>query len=293
LLFYLKSNIMKTKGTILDNSSGTLGAITYSSNASGNYAKLYKKPTNPNSLAQQNQRNRFREMSGGFNSLSQAVRQGWAVFAKLGFNPLRKTNNGQYTGAMAFKALKLIVTGSNARFLPFTCTADLGTTSLTLTSLAVAMPAVAPNWSVRPDILDSTGIFYPLQILSATLSNAGALSAQFWFGGVPAAGLTAGAWTDENGTKLGFTFYISEALPAAGYRPQTPLKQNLGFTNIVQSSTPGLTGKKGFKLSASLSSLISNFKSFPAVGKVVLLTACVVGDNGTISQVGSIYVTIT
>jgi hypothetical protein len=155
------------------------------------------------------------------------------------------------------------------------------------------MPASAPVNSVRPNILDTAGIFYPLELGMCSLTSAGLLTAEIKFSGVPAAGLTTGAWTDENGVKLGFTFYISEPIKTIGGSVQNQFQQNLGFSQIIQSSTPPLATLKGFKLIDNMATLKANFKSFPSVGQIVLLTGCVVGDNGTISIFSSTYVTIT
>lgn len=281
------------KGSLIEGIRGKFHGLVGSANASGSYVRMYKKPTNPNSQAQQDQRNRFRNMSGGFNALTQSIQQGWAVFANTNFNPLRKTNKGQFTAIMAFKAIKLLVIGNNERFIPFTATYDLATPTVVLTSLAVAMPISAPINSVRPNIYNTATENIPLQLTTSTITSAGACTATIAFAGVPAAGLTGTEFKDENGTKLGFTFYISEPVHGIGYRCKNPYNQNLGFTQIIQTATTSTATHKQINFTWNCATLKAKFKRFPLVGEVVQMTACVVGDNGTISSLGSVYVTIT
>jgi len=282
-----------TKGTILDNTRKKIGPLVFSTNGSGNYVKFYKKPTNPNSIAQQNQRNRFRSMSGGYGALTQAIQQGWANFAAIIYNPLKKTNKGQLSAIMAFKGIKLTIQGNNDRALVFTGTYDSLTPSVTLTSLAIAMPSAAPINTVRPDILNGASGNIPLDIAGATLSGAGAATCSIVFSGVPTGGLTGTAFVDENSTQYGFTFYISDPVHAIGYRPRNPYFQNIGFTKIISGATPTPSTHSKINLSWNCSSLIPNYKRFPLTGQIVLLTCCVVGSNGTIAHVGSQYVTLT
>ena len=282
-----------TKGTLLENTRGRIGPVVFSANGSRGYVKLYKKPTNPNSLAQQNQRNRFRTMSGGFNVLSQAIQQSWADFANNVFNPLRKTNKGQYSAIMGFKGTKLIIQAANDRAVPVSVTFDAGTPSVTLTSLAVSMPSIAPSVSVRPDIYDTATGNYPYKISGCALSQAGVVLASVEFDGAPAAGITGTAIKDENGLKQGFSIYISDTVKAIGQKPRNFYNQNLGFTGIIQTTTPTTATHKKINLIMNCAGLIPNFKRFPITGQVVVMTVCVVGENGTISSIGSQYVTLT
>jgi hypothetical protein len=283
----------RTKGTLLDNTRGRVGPVVFSQNGSSNYVRMYKKSTNPNSLAQQNQRNRFRTMSGGFGALTQAIQQGWADFASGIFNPLRKINKGQFSAIMAFKATKLVIQACNDRAVPVSITFDSGTPSVTLTSLAIAMPVSAPINTVRPDIYDTATSNLPYQITNCTLSSAGAITASIVFSGAAAAGITGTSIKDENSTKQGFSIYISDPVHNIGYRPRNQFFQNLGFTGIFQTTTPTAATHKKLNLIMNCSSLIPNFKKFVLVGQIVLMTIVVVGENGTLSVCGSQYVTIT
>ena len=283
----------KTKGTLLDNTRGRVGPVVFSQNGSGNYVRMYKKSTNPNSLAQQNQRNRFRTMSGGFNALTQSIQQGWADFAAAIFNPLRKTNKGQFSAIMAFKGTKLVVQACNDRSVPCSITFDGGTPSVTLTSLAISMPVAAPLNSIRPDIFDTATNNCPYQVTSCTLTSTGTITASLVFSGCAAAGLTGTSIKDENGTKQGFSIYISDPVHSIGYRPRNQFFQNLGFTGIIQTTTPTAATHKKLNLNMNCSILIPNFKKFVLTGQVVLMTVVVVGENGTLSVAGSQYVTIT
>ena len=283
----------KTKGTILDNIRGTIGALTFSKNKGGNYVKFYKKSTNPKTPAQLAQQNRFRSLSGGYNALTQTIRQAWADFANTNFNPLRSTNTGQYSAIQAFKAIKNVVQNHNDKGLAYSATYDSGTPSCTLTTLNCAFPSTAPINSVRPDFYDSATLSYPYSFIAAHLSSAGLVDATISFSGAPSAGVTGTLFKDENGFKQGFQFYISEPLRGIGYKAQNPFQQCIGSSGIIQTATPTPATHKGINFGWNMASFIPKFKQFPITGQYVLMTCCVVGENGTISQVGSVYVQVT
>lgn len=283
----------KTKNSILDGIRGRVGPLSFSVNKGGNYVKLRKKSVNPKTAAQVAQQNRFRNNAGGWNPLTQAIKQAWNTFATQTYNPLRRINKGQYSGVSAFKAIKGAIQNFNDKGISFSGTFDSGTPSFTLTTLSCQMPANAPIATVRPDIYDSAGVFYPISFLSGALASSGAFSISCGFIDVPSAGLTGANWKDENSLKIGFQVYISESIKAVGNRAQNPFNQCIGSTGIIGSSTPTLATHKGFQLAGNCSAFIPKFKKFPLTGNVVLMTVIVISENGTVSQCGSQYVTVT
>lgn len=67
---------IKTSAIVAD-IRGTLGGNVFSSNKGGNYVRRYKKPTNPNTIAQQNVRLAFMALSSYWRNLSDTQRLAW------------------------------------------------------------------------------------------------------------------------------------------------------------------------------------------------------------------------
>ena len=75
----------KTKNSILDGIRGRVGPLSFSVNKGGNYVKLRKKSVNPKTAAQVAQQNRFRNNAGGWNPLTQAIKQADSLVSELKF----------------------------------------------------------------------------------------------------------------------------------------------------------------------------------------------------------------
>lgn len=91
--------------------SGSVGGVTASHNRAGQYLRNRTKPVNPNTIPQQNARNRFAAASAAWASLTDAQREAWQSYAnqtpvlnKLG-ESITLSGNSMYTGCYAFAAL--------------------------------------------------------------------------------------------------------------------------------------------------------------------------------------------
>lgn len=90
--------------------SGSVGGVTASHNRAGQYLRNRTKPVNPNTVPQQNARNRFAAASVAWSALTQAQRNAWEAYAnqtpvlnKLG-ESITLSGNSMFTGAYAYAA---------------------------------------------------------------------------------------------------------------------------------------------------------------------------------------------
>jgi len=284
---------MRVPGSFLDGGRGKLGNLVGSKNASGNYLRKYAKPTNPSSIAQQNARTLFHSVHGAWNALTATLIQSWNSFATNGFNALRSTNHGQYTGKMAFSGIKASVGNANLRIQLSTISINLLTTAVAQTSGPFVFNDTPPVSTVRPSIFDTATSSFPIQLASATLSSAGALTGTFTCVGAPTAGLTLGDLKDDNGLFFGLAFYLSDPVKAVGQIVKNPFFYSLGNTGVVTFTTTKMVAAKTFKVTMSCANVIPNFKSFPVTGNVCKITAVAIGSNGTQAVINSQYVTLT
>jgi len=96
---------MKVIGNPNGEYRGKRGGDVFSRNKSGAIARSYVVPTNRNSSAQRSARTRLAAASQGFRTLTAQQVASWAEFAKSGYNPSRRMNVGQMSGANAYTAL--------------------------------------------------------------------------------------------------------------------------------------------------------------------------------------------
>ena len=85
--------------SMLGDFRGSVNGVCGSRNTAKAYIRARVKPTNPKSDAQKAARAAFRSAGKYFKTLSDTQRAQWQGFALDGYNPLKKSNTGQYTAA--------------------------------------------------------------------------------------------------------------------------------------------------------------------------------------------------
>lgn len=99
---------MLFKGTLIGEASGSISGVTFSHNRGGQYTRLRRVPTNPNSPRQAEVRGRFASLSQAWRGLTSAQRDAWASVA-----PTVSLTNAlgeaiQYTGQQLFVAVNSV-----------------------------------------------------------------------------------------------------------------------------------------------------------------------------------------
>lgn len=271
---------------------GKVGGGVFSRNKGGANLRVYAKPTNTNSIAQRIQRNLFRAMSGIWDAVSQAQRQGWNEFAKTTFNPLLKTNTGNMSGVNAIKANYNAINGVNTRKITMAVLGDaVGAAEPTYADCVFSYDA--PVYSVRPNILSDTDVILPLQIANAVVNPDGAFTCDINFLGVDVAGIVNNQLADENGIKYSLGFFLSDSVKADGSKPKSLMMSCLGHSGIMTFAAGKLAGSKKVSVTVLSNPLIYNVKSFPMVGSWCYLTLVITGSNGTQTIASTVSVQIT
>lgn len=284
-------------GRVLGNPNGEfrgkVGGQVYSRNASGPIIRVYSKPTNPRTDSQQAARNNFRSMTGSWASLTQAQQQSWESFCLKVFNPLRKTNKGQYTGNQAFKSIRQAAFNAIRKKLDTVWKGEPADVALTATIVDPTVVNDAPIANLMPNLQNSTDAPLQFELGTCVVKSDGTLDIFLNWPGVPTGDFAGVQLVDGNGKKFGITCYLSDPVTGVGRRPHNDFYHNLGNSGIPTFSTPFLTGLDGLKVSWDASSLIANFKSFPSAGNICKLTVAGISEDGQIAILGSQYVTIT
>jgi len=280
-------------GNPLGELRGKLAGMVFSKNAAGPIVRQYVIPTNPNTWAQTSARALFRVSVMTWKSFSQLIQQGWEVFAKNTFVPLRKVNVGQYTGQQACNAILM-----SGRFcvsrgrVPTWVAVPPGVDPICV-AIPFVLPSVAPLFSVVPNIAQLTKPPATMTFDTFVVSNTGQLEFRMLFQGTPVGGLDANEFIDSNGTPFSFAVYISDPVNQFGNRPKNQFYQRLCNANLCTFPVANLNGLIGVTLGWNFAPFIPTYKSFPVPGSICKITIVCIGQNGTQAVAGSGYVTIT
>jgi hypothetical protein len=270
-----------------------IGGMVGSRNASGAIIRKRTKPTNPKTPAQKAARVRFSNATMGWKTVAQTFRAGWETFAKTGFNPLRKTNKGQYTGAQTYVGIQTSLAGANSG-LSLTSLAAFASTPVnaTIPTVPIAVTDIAPLSSVQGNIYDSTVGSYPLSLVGIQLTTAGILAADLRITAVGATGPTGPKMQDGKQKSFGFLFYFSEALTFSGKRAANPFHSVAGFTGIWPTTAISAGATSGFRVSTTVAAQLANWKQSPSLGNTYQVTVVGVGSDGTQVVIGKAYCTV-
>jgi hypothetical protein len=273
---------------------GKVGGVVGSRNKSGSYVRTRVKPTNPKSPAQTQARANLRSAAMGWKTLTQVIRQNWEIFAKAGFNSLKKVNRGQYSGNQVFTALQASMSGANnvynlASLAVFASTPVVAS----LTKTPISVTNVAPLSTVQPNVKDTVAGALPLNLQGVYLTSANILAFDIRLSDVGGVAPVAPKMQDANGNYYGYVVYFSEGLTFVGKRCGTPFRSQACFTGIFPATQLGAGAVPGFRITTDITSNVAKWKQAPALGQIFQATVVCVGANGTAAIVGKSFVTVS
>lgn len=271
---------------------GKAGGSVFSRNRAGEFMRVYVKPAQANSVAQLTARASFGSASQLYRTRTPLTQQTWKDFALTTYNPLRRTNVGQYTGQQAFIAINQSAQMSQAKTLNTTWKLLGGGATQANTSNAYSCPSSAPGTTCIPQVFAASGGgTLPLLTDFLTFSLTTGLKVNLNFGAT-GIGKLAGQLTDANNKAFGVGFYMSDPVSFNNQRVKNKWYAFLGNTNQPTFTTPLVAGLLGLEMNCALPS-ITGYKSFPTAGQWVLMTAVQVGIDGTQATIGSQYIQVT
>lgn len=270
---------------------GKAGGSVFSRNRAGQFMRVYVKPAQANSVQQLTARGQFGANSQAYSTLGTTQKGSWANFATNIYNPLRKTNLGQYTAQQAYIGITTSVQSSANKIVTGTwCT--LGTTTpITHTSIDFVTSYNAPNTSVQPTVQASSGLgVLPLSCTNLVSTAYNKLKFNLNFGAT-GVGILAGQLVDGGGKEFTIGMYYSDPLKFAGSRPKNKWQNFVGNFDIPSFTTPLTSGTLGLTLNMTDFDF-SGWKRIPQSGDIFLVTFLAIGIDGTQATINSDYVTI-
>jgi len=267
---------------------GKVGGTVFSRNRAGQFMRLYVHPAQANSIAQLNARASFGTASQTYSGIGGLDKQSWANFAIATYNPLTKTNTGQFTGQQAFIGINQSAQMSESKVLAGDWAYTPGGTALAKTDIHYQAPATAPTVSIKPTVKqDPSGLPMPLGVVCTSLNAYGNIKLQINFG-ITGAGILAGDMVDGNGNYFGIGVYCSDVVNFLDAKPKNKWMRFLGNT-VVPNFTANLTAGTTNLYYESGTDTFADFKSFPILGDYVLLTFVSIGVDGTQATIASSY----
>ena len=264
-------------GSLVGDIRGSIGGMTYSRNVSGAYVRARVKPKNPQSVRQMISRYRFGAISQLWRTLMPSQKDGWEVFARNLFNPLRTINQGNRSGIQAFMSLRQSAGQGNEYLgaVQFKFGSDVGKATFTPYNEISTAPVVGISATIKATGLEN-------QLINArniSVAGDGSFRIAYKLPGFvqsPTHPIEIDTFQAESGLPYGFGLYISSPINTPSQQPATRLNINLGDTGIFQ----GIQAEEGgvLQLSDNITVLVIQdvdpitTKDFPQVGDWVIAT---------------------
>jgi len=284
---------MKVIGNPFGEFRGRLGGTVFTRNRAGATARIYVKPVNTNTVAQQVSRANFRLSAQAWKTLTQAQQQTWATFVSNVYNPLRAINAGQFTGNQGYVAIRTSINNALQRTFVTTWIEDGPLLPVSGVVQPFTVPQNAPLASVLADVAQPADPPAGVVLNLVDLTAAGVVQVKVDFTGTPAGGLDAANLTDSNGNLYTLSCYISDVVNQAGNRPKNPFNIRLGNAELNDFSVAGLDASIALTAQWDMSSLIGSYKQWVQTGQIVQATAVLVAQNGTQVRIGDQYIAVT
>lgn len=260
-------------GSLIGELRGKVGGAVYSRNRAGAYMRAYAKPVDPRSTAQLGARNAFGASSSAYHSMSDTQKSAWSAFANQFFNPLSGTNTGQFSGQNAFNSLINVQRQGllNAGIAQM----ETNVPAINVEELSYAIQFDPPNQGIS-SILNAGGTaYYNLNIVGASLTQAGLLDISFSSGGSSTPGPFdkefGSALTSSTGQTVGISVYMSSITKQFHDYKTTDTLVKLIQTGPISFS--GGTSAQVLNIGAQRVTLFNTLKNTPKTGDAVRLSA--------------------
>jgi len=273
---------------------GKMGGTVFSRNKSGAVARAYVRPTNRNSVAQQKARSRTGTASQGFATLTSTQASQWNAFAKSGFNPKKKMNVGQFSGANAYTALATTALNGVQNGMEAEIKQDTVAIDATAVFSSFAVSADAPVGGIKGSLCSplDTAVTYTLSVDDVTLTSDFKAGVDLLVSTSDTTGKVLDKLCDESLTSLGIMLTMSTPNTVANrvYRQNDTntlavIKPPTALTGVIENSVLTLT--------AAAVANSGDWAIIPAVGSYVNIGVWLISANGMLKLLGYKEVQIT
>jgi len=279
------------------NISGKLGANVFAHGKGGSYIRIFRPPTNPNSLAQQSARAAFGLNSKAWASLTSVQKGSWNSFASSIFSPKNPKPGVSYSGCAAYSSCLNQIASLSKVAGTFGEDLTLVTpVELTYVNYVAGISAPTSLFSALISPSDIAGeSSFSLSAIALTVDDACELTFT-----TSESGVDVSAWTNfrykgkANEENFGFAVYVERRAGGEGnslgqiqpllFGACKPITNELEFTE----GTPAIG--MGIKFSTSLN--LADSKYPLAAGDVVLASVYAVSKSGNSVLIGSLETTL-
>lgn len=273
---------------------GSLGGIVFSRNKGGAVARAKVTPINRNSVAQQKARTRTGTAAQGFAALTATQAAQWGTFAKDGYNPRKKMNVGQFSGANAYTALATTALNGVQNGQAGSFNQDAAAIDATAVMKNFAIDREAPVAGIKGALVapSDVTVSYNLSVKSVELTTDWKVSAELDMSTSDTSGKVLSSICDESLLPLGFMFTMSTPNPVANrvYR-----QNDTTVLAIVQAPTvlTGAIENSVLKVAALTAAKTGDWSVMPSVGSWINIGVWLISTNGMLKKLGYGEVQIT
>jgi len=271
---------------------GKVGGIVFSRNRAGQFTRGYVKPAQANSVAQANARLNFGDASQQYSALTSFNKIQWQTFANAVYNPLRKTNIGQYNSQQAYIGIKQSAKMSQEKIITTVFEPLGGGAAHVYTGIDFTTSQNAPAFTVVGTVT-GTGTAGPIPMFTSNivLPATGNMSFDLNFG-TTGVGKLAGDFVDSNGKAFAVGFYLSEPLKFNGQSAKNKYFMFIGNTPIPNFTTNLPDGTLGVEVS-NMQIAYQDFKQWVVPTQWVLVTSLAIGQDGTQVKISEEYIEVS
>jgi hypothetical protein len=273
--------------------SGKLGSRVYAYNRAGFYVRQFRKPVDPATNAQLNNRGYFTNAVTAWHSLSDVQKGLWNAYATTNFHAKFPKSGVAYNGFNAFISMRNAIINAQVKgadpsiILPGTAS---NTPGLYLTSM------IPPHTGFSAAIFSTDTGTLPVTISAVdVVLTGGAIGVTFDFGHVVGTGVTPNPpeFVDAIGA-VPVGYVVTGSLPLT-QEQQFVENPDINILAILNPIGP-ITGWTAARFMTVLSNYVPEFysrKNTYAAGDLIQVKVYALGQNGATQFVGSVFTTVT
>lgn len=273
--------------------SGKLGGLVYAFNKAGNYVRTFRKPTQPNTVAQLENRALFTQATTGWHALADTTKGLWNQFAITFFKSKFNPPGVAHSGFTAFVSLNNQVLNGQVKGKDPTISQPLGATADGLPFIVNDLP---PTNQLSAQILDDVGAPLSFTVNAVdVVTTGGKCGITLNFGRIIGTGPTPDPpeFKDAIGNvPVGFAVILSKPLSQAEQYVENP---DIALCTLIKplDEITDWAARDNITIAGEFCPEFYTRKLQYRAGDIVQAKVYMVGQNGMTQPVGAAITTIT
>jgi hypothetical protein len=278
---------MKVVSTIFSEMSGKLGGLVFMNQPSGIVCRIKNNLVNNKSISRQQSKSIFASSFAGWNELTAVQKSSWVSWSLANYSSASHPSGHSVGGYQGYRGVYTCLRNFLSKTSGFSLVCHPGTNVRTFSQSVLDFSLLPLGVRVTNAIADTIYPFKVLSLKNPIMNFAASCVFDVQFGD-PAVALIAGQqFVNPSGLRFGFSVYVSEALNNISAVAKNPFALNIFNSGIFSVNSLFLTGFSSCSIGFDCKILSQNSKYGIQPGKCYLFTLVAIGENGTMSIIGS------